>query len=359
MTHPARNGLSATVASALAIAVVATSLAVGCGRKGPPQPPVIQRPARTSDLSAVQVGTHAVVTWSYPTHTTAGGVLPPLESVEVWRAQLPLAQEPELGAARDRPLVEQLLRTQGEVLVTLSDDALLAATHGDQLEVREPLPEGIADEEVVLWYAVRSTCCGRRSSDLSNIARLDPEPPPPPPSDLAGAATADGIVLEWSGADPVLVERAPDEDGPWQQLTAEPVSGGEWTDTTAEQEATWWYRLRAVAKPGARLVGAPGATVAVAYPDLYPPVAPEDLVCLPEGRSVRLRWKPSPTAELYRIFRQRGERRWVHLSYHHRTLEFVDDSPPEGSLTYVVKAVDAAGNESEEVRCSTVVVPPS
>ncbi len=357
MKYLATHGHRASAGAAIGLMMVVALTLMGCGRKGPPQPPVIQRPARTSDLAVTQVGRAAVLTWSYPQHTTAGGVLPPLESIEVWQARLPLAQEPQLGSPRDRDLIEKLLRSEGEVLLSLADDELVAATEGDQLSVRIPLEPHGEDPQSVLWHAVRTWCCGSRASDFSNIARLEPSETPAPPEELSASPTEEGIVLTWTGRHPVLVERAPTQEGPWMQLTSAPVSGGSWTDATAEQESTWWYRLRSVESPGARLVGLPGSAISVEYDDEYPPRAPEDLVCLPEGGSVRLRWKPSPTAELYRIFRQRGERRWVHLSYHHRTLEFIDRTPPEGSLTYVVKAVDAAGNESEDVRCSTVISP--
>ncbi len=49
----------------------------------------------------------------------------------------------------------------------------------------------------MIWYAVRSVCCGGRESGLSNIARLVPETPPAPPTDLALEAEADGIRLTW------------------------------------------------------------------------------------------------------------------------------------------------------------------
>ena len=261
-----------------------------------------------------------------------------------------------MGSTRDRALVEQLLTAQGSVIVELHDQTLVDATRGNELRITDQLEAAADSKDVVLWYAVRSFCCGGRSSDLSNIARLEPAPRPDPPQGLNGTPTVDGIVLQWEGTLPVLVERASSSDGPWQPLTSEPVQPPQWTDTTAEQETSWWYRLRSAVPPGTLLVGLPSDPVAVEYPDVYPPRTPEELICLPEGRAVRLRWQPSPTADFYRISRQGDERSWIHLSYHHRTLDFIDEDPPLGSLTYVVKAVDGAGNESDAVRCTTVVV---
>jgi len=341
------------------IAVAAVLLAAaGCGREGPPVPPVIRVAQRTTDLAVVQEGTEAVLTWSWPRLTTAGGPLEDVEAVEVWRLQLPPGQRPG-GGARDRRVVERIVTGQGERIAVLDRQALERATRGDRLEYRDDLAAWYAANRermpLVLHYAVRTVCCRGRASELSNLATLAPQPPPRAPAWAGAEAREDGIALSWEGEGPVLVERSPDGKR-WRRITPEPVRGGSWVDRGASQGRTWRYRLRAVREAGgSRVVGGAGEPLEVAYPDVYPPDPPAELVCLPEPEAVRLRWRASPGAASYKVFRRRGSGAWVHLHRGFTGLEYVDAHPPAGALTYAVKAVDAAGNESEAATCTATV----
>ncbi len=57
-------------------------------------PPEIRVAERTTDLTAFQEGDEAVLRWSYPAMTTSGQNLTDIEEIQVWRAALPLGQEP-------------------------------------------------------------------------------------------------------------------------------------------------------------------------------------------------------------------------------------------------------------------------
>jgi len=340
---------------------VAAAAAAGCGRKAAPQPPIIRVAERTRDLNVAQVGTAAVLSWSYPSMTRAGGPLPDLESVEVWRLSLAPAQEPGGGtSARQRRVREQLLLAKGHRLAQLSRDALRAATSGSKLVYRDDLGAWYRENRerlpLVIWYAVRSICCGGRVSELSNIVRLEPNVPPAPPTQVAGTPAADGITLRWLPADglPVVIERSADGKR-WRRITAEPVPAGPWRDVSAVQGGTWLYRLRSVKKVGGTTVlGDPSPPLAVAYPDVYPPSPPGSFVCLPETGRVRLRWAKVGDAVEYRVFRRRKRGGWDHLDFHVKGEEYTDAEPPAGKVTYAVRSVDRAGNESEPVTCETI-----
>jgi len=343
--------------------LLVSAAAPGCGRRGPPMPPVIRVAERTRDLSVIQDGTHAVLRWSYPSMTRDGSPLPDLEAVEVLRATIPAAQEPKGSGPRFRTLKIQVMSGRAESLARLDESGLEAATRGPELVYRDDLlvwHEANKDRgPVVVWYAVRSICCGGRVSELSNIVRLTPQIPPAPPKDPEARPESGGIVLSWKPVKelPVVIDRA----GPGQEfrrLTPDPVTPP-WKDSGARQGSTWRYRLRSVATSGStRIIGAEAAAVAVDYPDVYPPSAPKDFICLPEEGSIRLRWSTVPGAAGYRIFRQlRGAKHWDHLERKFKGREYRDEDPPLGSLTYAVKAVDAAGNESEAATCQAVAVP--
>jgi hypothetical protein len=247
-------------------------------------------------------------------------------------------------------------------LQILNPEALERATRGASLRFKDDLEqwheENQDTEPVVIWYGVRTVCCGGKSSEFSNFARLEPQLPPEPPQGLTAQATGAGIVLSWQSVAElkVLVERSPDGVN-WSTITPESLDAGEWTDLSAEQGRSWSYRLRGLRTlpDGGQVVGNPGEVARVDHPDVYPPSAPQDLVCLPEGQHLRLRWQGVADAASYRIYRQAGSGNWDHIGDVRRERVFLDTAPPLGALTYGVRAVDAAGNESEPATCSSIM----
>jgi hypothetical protein len=251
------------------------------------------------------------------------------------------------------------LEAQGERIANMDDAALDAATRGPKLVYRDDLEAWRkvhgAEQQVVLWYSVRAVCCGGRASDYSNIARLVPELPPSPPEGLRAVAERAGVRLSWSpaGQGATIVERSP-EGTRWSAVNANPVTVTEYLDATATQGRMWHYRLRSV-KQGegdSRIVGDPGDEIIIEFPDLYPPAAPEDLVCLPEETKVRIRWRSVRDATSYRIRRKSGREPWQVLAENHPRSSFEDASPPVGEVFYSVRAVDDAGNRSEMAECT-------
>lgn len=335
----------------------------GCGKAGPPLPPVIRVAERTTDLTAFQEGDESVLRRSYPNTTTSGQSLTDIEEIQVWRAALPLGQEPPPPiSAQDRQMRRQLLETQGEVVLSLDPDAIATATRGSSILIRDDLEQWrgtvAAADTFVLWYGVRTVCCRQRESELSNVVRLEPQAPPAPQTGLELAAGADGIDLRWKAAADTmtLVERSAD-GAVWKPVTEDPVDGEEWRDQTAPQGQAWSYRLRSVvALPGGGVViGQPSLPARIDHPDTYPPKAPADVVCLPEGAQVRVRWQAVAGAVVYGVARRQGDEPSEILTDEHRSIEFSDPAPPLGELVYFITARDAAGNRSDQASCVVVM----
>ena len=179
-------------------------MGIGCGKEGPPLPPQIRVAERTTDLTAFQEGDEAVLQWSYPEVTTAGQSLTDVEEIQIWRAALPLGQEPPPPVSpQDRQMRRQLLEGQGEILGALDPEQIAIVTRGSFLVVRDDLAQwrGTVDDPdaYVLWYGVRTVCCRQRESQLSNVVRLEPRAPPDPPTDLGLRAGAGKMVASLFG----------------------------------------------------------------------------------------------------------------------------------------------------------------
>src|SRR5882757_862338 len=71
----------------LAVAVLA------CGKRGDPHPPVPVIPKATTDLLVAQRGPKVLLSWSYPSLTTAGKSMTGIKRIIVWRSveELPAA----------------------------------------------------------------------------------------------------------------------------------------------------------------------------------------------------------------------------------------------------------------------------
>ncbi len=342
---------------------VALLFLVGCGKEGLPLPPEIRVAERTTDLTAFQEGDQAVLRWSYPAMTTSGQNLTDLEEIQVWRVALPLGQEPPPPVSpQDQQMRRQLLEGQGEILSALGPDEITTATRGSAILLRDDLEQWRRTVEdpglYVLWYGVRTVCCRHRESELSNVVRLEPKEPPDPPAELGLEAGAGGIEVSWIPvADTkTLIERSAD-GAAWTAVTEEPLDGDGWRDENAAQGQTWSYRLRSVmALPGGDLViGKPSQPARIDHPDTYPPDAPSNVVCLPEGAQVRVRWRAVASAVAYSVARQHGGKEAGILTDDHQSIEFTDQEPPLGELVYFVSARDAAGNRSLEASCVVVM----
>lgn len=325
----------------------------GCGRRLPPLPPIIEVPETTTNLTAYQDGSEVVLSWAYPQLTRSGQPLTDLARVEVWRLEVPPGQEQVGSGPQGEELRRNLMLARGKLVARLEGPSLQAATRGSSLTYRETLPEIPTGSSLpALWFAVRSLRKGGTPSALSNIVSWQPRPVPPTPTGLQAKPEANGIALSW-GEVPgfgYAVERRASQAAAWEVVSPVGIETPMFLDATATQGQTWTYRVRAFLNLAA---SRPSDELEIPYPDVYPPAAVTSFICLPEPGQVHLRWEASPEPKVtYKVFRRQGEGGWEHLEEAFKGIEFTDSDPPSGELEYAVKAVDAAGNQSEAVYCT-------
>jgi hypothetical protein len=333
---------------AATVALVVASLAVGCGKKGDPEPPLRIIPNAASDLTAAQRGDGLVFRFGYPQTTTSGAKLSGLEAVEVWELTraLPPSGEP--------PIVEAAEFAAGaRRLVTLTGAELQSAIEGGGVVVRLPLPPAPASGRQAHYYAVRTMALEGETSGWSNLTRLVPQPPPPPLTEVNVEPRATGIEVSWRAADGAAgyrVYRRQAQSRTWDEpLVTLPGEARSHLDTTARYGQRYIYTVTALASREPAVESAFAAEREVDYEDRFAPAPPEDLVLLPETAGANLVWKPSPDADTvgYLVYRQDPGADFRRLNEQPvAELKYADSGLAAGLVyRYRVTAVDGAGNE--------------
>jgi len=145
------------------------------------------------------------------------------------------------------------------------------------------------------------------------------------------------------------VERSMEENGAFVPLTAGPVAGPPFADTSGLPGVSYFYRV--VSLNRASQAGPPSPVGTGTFPVLRPPTVPAHLVAERLPGRVRLRWRAgdAPSLQGFRVEREAGEGAWTLLTAF-PTIEarFDDHLPPSltGPLRYRVVAVGLDGRVS-------------
>src|ERR1700681_3517224 len=116
-------------------AALAAAVLAGCGKQGPPLPPLKAVPATTKDLVATQQGSQIMLSFSYPTTTAAGLALPGIFACEVLDATR------QAGAdGKPVPMDPKQFAVTGKLLTKVEGADLTAATSGDRIVISLPVP---------------------------------------------------------------------------------------------------------------------------------------------------------------------------------------------------------------------------
>ena len=108
--------------------------ALGCGKQGPPLPPLRNVPATTKDFAVEQQGPRLRLSLSYPQVTPAGTALLGISAVEVWSTARPAPD------GKANPIDAREFASGAKPLQKISGADLTAATSGSRIELSLPLP---------------------------------------------------------------------------------------------------------------------------------------------------------------------------------------------------------------------------
>jgi len=247
------------LAAGLLAAALATLASLGCGKQGPPLPPLRHVPAPTKDLLLRQQGTNVLFELTYPKTSASGQALDGIKAVEVYEAV-----QPPPAQGKPQPLEVKVFSPNAKKVFQVADADVGASTFGDRLIFSMPLPAGAMTlvappppktppktlakppapaptpkpaqtppakpgtaapatttpapgtttattpaapvapapppepRPAARFYAVRTISKNGEKSDFSNQVSLIPRVAPPGPDQVATTARPDGVLVEWS-----------------------------------------------------------------------------------------------------------------------------------------------------------------
>jgi hypothetical protein len=377
-------------------------LVLACGKRGDPRPPVPVIPKATSDLVVTQRAGQVILSWSYPSLTTAGRSLTDVNRINILRYQeeLPasaLGRDPnqlkpgDIDPALPQPValfakVPEIPRAQFVRLATRIESIekanLASASTGSRLIYADTPPfRSVSGRPLRITYAV-VTETSSEHGDISNLGVIVPLPVATAPVGLVAKAQQKGVELTWeTPKTSVRGEEAPIIEGyhiyrsvpgaPLEEFATPinnaPVKGNTYTDTPSYGEHE--YRVSAVALSGTPVIQSAVSTpVWVTFKDLMPPPAPASLETLIEPNAVRLVWTAVDAPDLagYKLYRTEGvghesairEAGTIPLGAPVTETYFRDARTDPGiAYRYAVTAIDKSGNESTRVLSGWVVTP--
>ena len=385
------------------LAAAAIVLAVACGKRGDPHPPVPVIPKAISDLVVAQRGAKVILSWSFPSMTTAGQKLGGLRRIVLYRytEELPVGQPPRDSKsllpgdvdptvptavslfAKVPPIGPQQFTRLRQRIDSIESADLPSATVGAKLVYDDtPAFHSSDGRPVRISYAAVTEGLTARS-EMSNIATIVPIDVPMPPDSVTATARPEGIVLTWKAPEKAITgnekprvvgynvfRTAPNLTADELSTPINPTPIAKTTYTDVPAYGPYQYVVTAVAATGTpRIESDPSTPVTAQFKDLTPPPSPTGLTALVETNAIRLVWDAVDAADLagYRIWRTEGTGLQelkpvgrVPLVFDHPLTQtnYTDPTVHVGiSYFYEVSSVDKSGNESKPAKTDWVLAP--
>ncbi|HUS19593.1 MAG TPA: fibronectin type III domain-containing protein, partial [Terriglobales bacterium] len=338
-----------------------------CGTPGAPQPPSLRLPKPVEDLKAVRQGDKVLITWTAPRETTD--------------------RQGIRGSATARICRSYRTQTESDCKDKVGDVPSVAgqkATYTDDLS--GPLRNPALD---FVNYNVEVLNDLGRSAGPSNAVTIFLAPSMPAAQKASATLERDGILIEWTGAEPPPAGRLRTNHAyrvirsgvlPGEGTVAETVVG----DASAKPgpasirdrnfiwERGYSYRVvgmtQVLSRDGrvlAEFEGTASAPAEINAHDVFPPGHPNGLQAVYSGldtqRSIDLTWTPSEETDLagYNVYRREGQGEPARINKELvKTPSYRDaEVQPGKTYSYAVTAVDARGNEGKSSEPATEKVP--
>lgn len=313
---------SPAFAISLVLLIGGSLLGVGCGKKGPPLPPLKRGPDRITGVSAKQEGNDVVLVGLLPQHSQDGGPLTPITEVRVFRLDRGgiVGGKGTASKSFQRTAMKQFTKDAKRV-VSLTGEALTAARTGRRLSFLDPKPLGgpVPQGGKDLTYALTAVDAENRSSLLSPFAAIRLLPPPEPPANLKAELSEKSIQLSWEappaqaeGGTPLYNVYRSETEGVYLEhpRNESPLTMLLFEDTSFDFGKHYSYMVRSVMVSGESSRESVNSTsLAVDPKDVYAPASPKGFAVSAEAGVLKLFWFPNDETDLagYKVFRSESE----------------------------------------------------
>jgi fibronectin type 3 domain-containing protein/predicted small lipoprotein YifL len=355
--------------AAIALALLLPLALAACGRRGPPVAPERRLPAAVQNLTASMAAEGVRLSWTLPKIRVDRSPLKEVGRTEVYR------RDETAGTQATRPAVlsfgglfggpAEMVGFERVANIVLADPKSVPTAEIAGTQVTYTDAQGLTYGRRYTYVVVAVDAQGRPSPP-SNRITIALAAPPEAPTALAAESGDRQARLIWT-APARLEDGSPApadllynvyrgttaEARPARPVNPEPLSSPSFVDLGLQNDATYYYSVRALLGPGGT-ASRPSQVVAVTPEDQTPPAQPRGLVAVVAGGTVRLAWEAVPDADVagYRVYRStmpgRGHQP-VTPALQTATTYVDSDVRPGVTYYYVVTAVDRARRANESV----------
>jgi hypothetical protein len=332
-------------------------LLAGCGKKGPPLPPLVRVPVAPAEFSVQRRGSTVAIQFAVPSANTDGSTPAELTRVDIYAATGPSTLTLDEVVKRGTRV--------GMILVNPPKDPDASDEEARKIEASAPpggvdqgvtarlsdrvgVDAGLDPMAVRSYVAVGFNKRGRRGAYSPRLAVPTGSAP-----EVAWDETS--ITVTWPVA-PVETETPPayhvyvpgDVE---TRLTDKPLAERLFVDKRIEWGAERCYVIRTVETvANLTIESEPSPPTCVTLADTFPPAAPAGLTIVAAEGVVNLIWDPSHEVDLagYLVLRAIAPETTLAPLTPAPVVEttFKDTVPAGARVTYAVEAVDKAGNVS-------------
>lgn len=308
-------------------------------------PPSPEIPAQVKDLVAIERGDKIEITFRTPARTTDNVAIKKFSEIDlrIGPAMVPFDFGAWSTSAKTFPVNPP--------------------PPGDPFDPK-PIPmsasiplEGLLGKHVAV--AVRTAIKrGDHYSPWSNRVVLDVVPPLSAPAGVKVTASADGVVLDWTGIDAIegyrILRQSPSDKG---LVEVGKTDNPHFADTTAQFDIPYSYQVVAVSGDAE---SAPSQLLQITPVDVFPPTVPSGVTALPGPESIEVSWQRSPEADLagYYVYRSVNGADFEKQGDMLNLPAFSDRKVEHGkTYRYQVSSVDKKNNESARSQPVELVFP--
>jgi hypothetical protein len=320
----------------------------GCGKKGPPLPPIITIPNKVIDLSTVQVGERVRLSFTLPEKNTNETKPAEIAKIIILRKIEGYDNEPKEIERIDRENINKHIINNKVILYDNSISKL-----------------GI--KEKIISYFVLVNSNKNRNAGLSNEGTLKILNPLKAPSGVKYEVRENGIKIEW--------DKLKEDDGAVKYQICKsydreileayncidvPINNKEYIDLQIEESKHVFYYVKAIDEKK-KMESEPSEIIEVEYKDMFPPPVPEGLVFITDEEGIILNWKPVISSDLggYRIYkRKRGEAEFKLISeVAPNVTTYKDNNVSNGNVyEYYITSIDKSDLVNESKASNIIIV---